>query len=97
MIAAVRVLASAVGKNKIAVLGRMAEVTDVVGAHRTIAQLAHDAGIRVLALETDLYGTQSYSFEEVMNILDTEEWDTLLVKGSRAAATERVVVGLMRG
>ena len=96
MIPAVRVLSSASGEHKIAVLGRMAEVTDVEGAHTTVARLINEAGIRLLALETHLYGTRSYSLDEVMGVLGAEVWDTLLVKGSRAAATERVVENLLR-
>lgn len=95
MLAALHVLASAAGTHKIAVLGRMAEVVDPLQAHANVASRAHDLGIRVIALETDLYGIASRSLDEVLEVLREEPWDSLLVKGSRSSATERVVQALL--
>jgi UDP-N-acetylmuramyl pentapeptide synthase len=95
MIAALRVLASADGERKVAVLGRMSEVTDERGAHQNVAALAKELNIQLLPYNTDLYGRSGLSFDQVINHLKSEKWDSLLVKGSRAAATEDVIVQLM--
>lgn len=96
MMAALRVLASASGGKKVAVVGRMAEVADPELAHRNIASFAQQAGIQIISLETDLYGQPSLTLDEVLSTLGGIAWDALLVKGSRAAATERVVHSLMK-
>jgi UDP-N-acetylmuramoyl-tripeptide--D-alanyl-D-alanine ligase len=95
MIAALRVLASADGERKVAVLGQMSEVTDERGAHQNVAALAKELNIQLLPYNTDLYGRSGLSFDQVMTYLTSEKWDSLLVKGSRAAATEDVIVQLM--
>jgi hypothetical protein len=48
-----------------------------------------------LPYNTDLYGRPGLSLDQVMTHLTSEKWDSLLVKGSRAAATEDVIVQLM--
>ena len=95
MIAALRVLASADGERKVAVLGQMSEVTDERGAHQNVAALAKELNIQLLPYNTDLYGRLGLSLDQVINHLKSEKWDSLLVKGSRAAATEDVIVQLM--
>lgn len=95
MLAALKVLASASGDSKIAVLGRMAEVADPVAAHASVVQFARQSNIDVISLETDLYGLPSLSLDETLQILRNRSWDSLLVKGSRSAATERVVQALL--
>lgn len=95
MMAALRVLASASGNEKIAVLGRMAEVSDEKSAHENVASFARQVGVRLLALETDLYGCDSMSVDEVIAELHKSSWECLLVKGSRASATERVIHRLL--
>ena len=95
MIAALRVLASADGERKVAVLGQMSEVTDERGAHQNVAALAKELNIQLLPYNTDLYGRPGLSLDHVMTYLTSEKWDSLLVKGSRAAATEDVIVQLM--
>lgn len=95
MLAALRVVETAAGASKIAVLGRMAEVADPQLAHQRIAHAALAAGITLISLETDLYGLPSHSLEEVMNIVNATAWDVMLVKGSRSAATERVIKSLV--
>jgi UDP-N-acetylmuramoyl-tripeptide--D-alanyl-D-alanine ligase len=96
MLAALRVLASSSGRRKIAVVGRMAEVADPVQAHANVAAFAQQVGIDIISLETDLYGQSAQSLDDVMRTLQNTEWDSLLVKGSRAAATERVVAALLK-
>lgn len=94
--AALRTVADVPALRRVAVLGVMAEVTDSVEAHRQIAMLCRDLGIELLALETDLYGTQALSLTMVSDVLGTCDSQTLvLVKGSRVAKTERVVQSLM--
>lgn len=96
MVAALKVLASATGNHKIAVLGRMAEVADSVAAHSSVAAFAQQCGIHVVSLETDLYGVPASSLDDTLRILRDRQWDSLLVKGSRSAATERVVQALLQ-
>jgi hypothetical protein len=70
----------------------MAEVLHPDVAHREITALCIQLGIELLALETDLYGTNALSLTDIANILNGHDSNTvLLVKGSRVAATERVV------
>ena len=95
MKAALKVLASSAGANKIAVLGQMAEVAHPAQAHASVAAFADELGIRVIGLETNLYGSPSHTLDEVLTGLRQEPWDSLLVKGSRSSATERVVQALL--
>ena len=95
MCAALQVLASAGGEHKVAVLGRMSEVTNEKGAHLNVAALAQELHIQLLPLETDLYGESGLSLDQVMVHLKQQAWDSLLVKGSRAAETERVILQLL--
>lgn len=95
MIAALRVLASADDERKVAVLGQMSEVTDERGAHQNVAAVAKELNIQLLPYNTDLYGRPGLSLDQVMTYLTSEKWDSLLVKGSRSAATEDVIVQLM--
>jgi len=54
--------------------------------------LCQQLGIELLAIETDLYGTGALSLTDVARTLDGHDSNTVvLVKGSRVAATERVV------
>jgi UDP-N-acetylmuramoyl-tripeptide--D-alanyl-D-alanine ligase len=70
----------------------MAEVLESEIAHQEIATLCRQLGIELLALETDLYGTSALSLSEIANILNGLDSNTVvLIKGSRVAATERVV------
>jgi UDP-N-acetylmuramoyl-tripeptide--D-alanyl-D-alanine ligase len=53
-------------------------------------------GIELLALETDLYGVEAMSLADIESKLGgLDVSDVVLVKGSRVAATERVVQALM--
>ena len=94
--AALRTVAETSAKQRFAVLGVMAEVLHSDVAHQEIATLCRQLGIGLLALETDLYGTEAMSLTDIASILDGLDSHTVvLVKGSRVAATERVVQGLM--
>ena len=90
--AALRTVADTPAKQRYAVLGVMAEVLHSDVAHQEIATLCQQLGIELLALETDLYGTGALSLTDVARTLDGHDSNTVvLVKGSRVAATERVV------
>ena len=94
--AALRTVAETSATKRFAVLGVMAEVLHSETAHREIASLCKQVGIELLALETDLYGTNPLSVDDIANALSHLGSDAVvLVKGSRVAATERVVHALM--
>jgi UDP-N-acetylmuramoyl-tripeptide--D-alanyl-D-alanine ligase len=94
--AALRTVAETSAKQRFAVLGVMAEVLHSDVAHREITSLCIQLGIELLALETDLYGTNALSLTDIANTLGQRDSDAVvLVKGSRVAATERVVQELM--
>ena len=91
-----RTVAEMLAKKRYAVLGVMAEVLQSDVAHQEIATLCQQLGIELLALETDLYGTSALSLSDIANIFTGNDSNTVvLVKGSRVAATERVVQELM--
>jgi UDP-N-acetylmuramyl pentapeptide synthase len=69
----------------------MFEVSEPQVAHRHVAQVAQDLGIQVFAVETDLYGVETISMDDIATRLALQEGDAVLVKGSRAARMERVV------
>ena len=94
--AALRTVAETPAKQRYAVLGVMAEVLHSDKAHREIATLCQKLGIELLALETDLYGTDALSLTDIASSLVHRDSNVVvLVKGSRVAATERVVQALM--
>jgi UDP-N-acetylmuramoyl-tripeptide--D-alanyl-D-alanine ligase len=94
--AALRTIAESPAKQRFAVLGVMAEVSDSVNVHRGIAALCGQLGIELLALETDLYGTTALSVAEIIDALrELDSNNVVVVKGSRMAATERVVHSLI--
>jgi len=90
--AALRTVAETPAKQRYAVLGVMAEVLHSDLAHQEIAKLCEQLGIELLALETDLYGTNALSLRDIAKTLDGRDSNTVvLVKGSRVAGAERVV------
>ena len=90
--AALRTVAETSAKKRFAVLGVMAEVLHSDVAHQEIATLCRQLGIELLAVETDLYGTAALSVADIANVLgELDLSSVVLVKGSRVAATERVV------
>ena len=90
MIAALEMLASMPGK-RVAVLGQMSEISDSEKQHLLVANFAREHGIEVFACETPLYGTEALSIEDIAARLRGLSDVCVLVKGSRVAATERVV------
>jgi UDP-N-acetylmuramoyl-tripeptide--D-alanyl-D-alanine ligase len=94
--AALRTVADTPAKQRFAVLGVMAEVLDSQKAHREISDLCQRLGIELLAFETELYGVGAVSLPDIARTLTSLDSNAIvLVKGSRVAATERVVQALM--
>jgi UDP-N-acetylmuramoyl-tripeptide--D-alanyl-D-alanine ligase len=95
MMAALKVLTGVRASQRIAVLGQMAEIADAAESHRSIAQYCLDNNIELFALETDMYGTDALSVEDVIRRVSDNADTVVLVKGSRSARTERVVKALL--
>jgi UDP-N-acetylmuramoyl-tripeptide--D-alanyl-D-alanine ligase len=95
MLAALQVIADLQVRTKFAVLGQMAEVADTAAAHRRVANFASQNNIKLIGLETDLYGVPAMSVEESLKELAFHHPHVVLVKGSRSARTERVVHELL--
>lgn len=95
MMAALRVLTGVHASQRIAVLGQMAEIAHPENSHRSIAQFCRENKIELLALETDMYGIGALSLDEVVERIPGNTETVVLIKGSRAARTERVVNALL--
>jgi UDP-N-acetylmuramoyl-tripeptide--D-alanyl-D-alanine ligase len=95
MVAALQVIADLPVRTKFAVLGQMAEVADAAEAHRRVAHFATSNNIKIIALETSLYGVPEMSVEEALKELAFHHPHVVLVKGSRSSRTERVVHELL--
>lgn len=95
MTAALAVLAGSGSGKLFAVLGAMAELDEPERAHRSIAEGAAELGVTVLPLETDLYGMPAMTLDAVVAEIRATGGCSVLVKGSRAARTERVVEALL--
>jgi UDP-N-acetylmuramoyl-tripeptide--D-alanyl-D-alanine ligase len=88
-------LATLASERKLAILGLMAELGDHSEAeHRRIAQLADDLGIQIMGYQTTLYGESHVADVEqaVGRIRTMGPDDAVLVKGSRVASLEDVVL-----
>ncbi len=97
--AALRSLAALPGQRKLALLGLMAELGDHrEPEHRRIALLAEDLGIQVVGYETGLYGgVHVNGVDEAVALLRMiGPGDAALVKGSRVAQLEDVVLAYGR-
>ena len=88
--AALRALIAIPAEHHVAVLGLMAELEDPRGSHAAISDVCRQLGIRLVAVDCDLYGVAPVTLAEVAD-LDFNESTAVLVKGSRVAGLERVV------
>jgi UDP-N-acetylmuramoyl-tripeptide--D-alanyl-D-alanine ligase len=73
----------------------MSEISDADASHQLVADIASELGVVVLACETDLYGVPSMSVDQIVELVKLQQPSAVLVKGSRVAATERVVDALL--
>lgn len=96
MRAALDALAAMPVGRRVAVLGRMAEISDPEAEHLAIARYASERGITVVAVDTDLYGTTPCEGHEaaVSVVGSVAGGEAVLVKGSRVVGLERVAVAL---
>lgn len=94
MSAALSVLAGSGTGTLFAVLGEMAEIDEPERVHRVVAEGAAELGITVLAHATTMYGVPAMSLAEIVGVIRAAGPCSVLVKGSRAARTERVVAAL---
>jgi UDP-N-acetylmuramoyl-tripeptide--D-alanyl-D-alanine ligase len=93
--AALRSMAALPDGRKLALLGLMAELgSETEAEHRRIARSAQQLGIEVVGFQTDLYGSAQVASTEdaVALLLDLGPGDAALVKGSRVARLEDVVL-----
>ena len=96
--AALRALAAAPARRRVAVLGVMAELGDRHGAeHAAVAALATELGIEVLAVAESAYGAATVSDAEaaVAALGPLGVGDAVLVKGSRVAGLEGLAATLL--
>jgi UDP-N-acetylmuramoyl-tripeptide--D-alanyl-D-alanine ligase len=93
--AALRSMAALPGGRKLALLGLMAELgPDTEAEHRRVAALADDLGIEVVGYQTDLYGSAPVHSigDAVSRLRHLGPGDAALIKGSRVARLEEVVL-----
>jgi len=103
MAAALRALVSLDAARSIAVLGQMAELgVDGPEVHRSIADLAHELGVRVVAVGAPAYGPRAEHVADrdaALVLLHADGAlgadDAILVKGSRVAGLEQVAAALL--
>ena len=96
--AALRALAAAPARRRIAVLGVMAELGDHHGAeHAAVAALAAELGIEVLAVAESAYGAATVpdAAAAVAALGPLVVGDAVLVKGSRVAGLEGLAATLL--
>ena len=93
--AALRALAALAADRRLALLGVMAELgAATAGEHKRVAGVAEELGIEVVGYETDLYGAARVDgVDAAVSLLRTAgAGDAVLVKGSRVARLEDVVL-----
>jgi UDP-N-acetylmuramoyl-tripeptide--D-alanyl-D-alanine ligase len=94
MAAAFDALAAMPASRRVAVVGVMAELDDAPAAHRALADRAAELGIELIAVGTDLYGTEPCA-DPVAAAAPLGPGTAVLVKASRVAALDRVAVALL--
>jgi UDP-N-acetylmuramoyl-tripeptide--D-alanyl-D-alanine ligase len=94
MRAALDALAAMRADRRIAVLGLMGEIEEPEPAHRLIAGHAHELGIELIAVGTDLYGVTPV-VDVSSSLGDLGPGVAILVKASRSAGLELVVADLL--
>ena len=96
MRAALDALAAMPAQRRVAVLGRMAEISDPEAEHLAIVRYAAERGISVIAVDTDLYGVEPCDGHEaaVAAVGSVAGGEAVLVKGSRVVGLERVAAAL---
>lgn len=95
MSAALHSLQAIDAKRRIAFVGLMAELANPVHEHREIAALAQRLGIELMPVNTDAYGVPGVDLAEAVKIgRGLGKGDAALVKGSRIAQLELLVVQL---
>jgi UDP-N-acetylmuramoyl-tripeptide--D-alanyl-D-alanine ligase len=98
--AALRSLAALDARNRVAVLGTMAELGTVADEeHHAIGALAASLGIRVIAVAEPRYGAPTVADVDAAaaELGELTVDDAVLVKGSRVAGLERLAVRLAEG
>lgn len=94
MLAALDTLAVTDVRPLVAVLGEMAEIDDAPAAHSRVARRARELGVEIIGLETDLYGMTGVDVDTAVARVHASQAGAVLVKGSRASRTERIVKAL---
>lgn len=78
--------------HRIAVLGPMAELAQPEVEHLRVATLAREKSIRIIAIDTEMYGEPVHSIDEALTELaGMGDGDVIVVKGSRICGLERLV------
>lgn len=99
MRAALDALAALDASRRVAVLGYMGELgEDADEQHRLVAVKARELGIEVVAIGTDLYGTEPFGdvAEAIRTLPRPSRGEAVLVKASRSAGLERLVDAWLR-
>lgn len=91
--AAIETLAAIPARRRFAFVGVMAELKEPEIAHRAIAALARRHQVELIPVDTNLYGTEPISLQSaIAGVGEFGDGDAVLVKGSRIAGLERLVV-----
>ena len=92
MVAAMKTLAKIPASQRVAIVGRMAEIADAQERHLFVAGVAEELGLQVWAVDTDMYGSTPLSIEQAAERIAMLPNDAVvLLKGSRVAGLERIV------
>ena len=93
MRAALDTLVGIKASRHIVIAGQIAELADSSAEHSAIVEYARSKKIEFIACETDNYATPSFSVDDVVQAVRNGGSDVaVLVKGSRVAQLERVVL-----